>query len=86
MAGTSGWTCRLPGPGSARRPWRGPGPTGGAAPRPAPGGLRARSHPTRRDHPATVDDAGRSAQPRPQTGVGVRGVSRTGGVFLPLSR
>ena len=36
-------TCSLPGPGSARRPWRGPGPTGGAAPRPAPGGPRARS-------------------------------------------
>ena len=46
MEGTSGWTCRLPGPGSARRPWRGPGPTGGAAPRPAPGGPRARSHPS----------------------------------------
>ena len=44
MAGTSGWTCPLPGPGSARRPWRGPGPTGGAAPRPAPGGPRARSY------------------------------------------
>ena len=46
MAGISGWTCPLPGPGAARHPWRGPGPTGGAVPRPAPGGPRARSHPS----------------------------------------